>query len=215
MEFVLDNLDLYWKGFFTTLQLALISGVIALVLGTVLAAFRVSPVPPLRWMGAVYVEIVRNTPLTVVFFFIVFVAPRLDVKLPFFTSALVALSIYTASFVCEALRSGVNGVAVGQAEAARSVGMTFFQTLTLVVLPQAARSVVPPLINIFIALTKNTSVAGAFFVAELFNVGRRLTNADARYGTEALIAVALFYLLITIPAGFAASRVERKVAIAR
>ena len=215
MEFVLDNLDLYWEGFFTTLQLALISGVIALVLGTVLAAFRVSPVPPLRWMGTFYVEVVRNTPLTVVFFFIVFVAPRLDVKLPFFTSALVALSIYTASFVCEALRSGVNGVAVGQAEAARSVGMTFFQTLTLVVLPQAARSVVPPLINIFIALTKNTSVAGAFFVAELFNVGRRLTNADARFGTEALIAVALFYLLITIPAGFAANRVERKVAIAR
>lgn len=215
MEFVLDNLDLYWKGFFTTLQLALISGVISLVLGTILAAFRVSPVPPLRWMGAIYVEVVRNTPLTVVFFFIVFVAPRLDIKLPFFTSALVALSVYTASFVCEALRSGVNGVAVGQAEAARSIGMTFFQTLTLVVLPQAGRSVVPPLINIFIALTKNTSVAGAFFVAELFNVGRRLTNADARFGTEALVAVALFYLLITIPAGIAANRVERKVAIAR
>jgi glutamate transport system permease protein len=215
MEFVLDNLDLYLQGFWVTIRLAVISGVIALTLGTMLAAFRVSPIPPLRWMGAVYVEVVRNTPLTVVFFFIVFVGPRLGVNLPFFSSALVALSVYTAAFVCEAVRSGVNGVAVGQAEAARSIGFTFFQTLSLVVLPQALRSVVPPLINIFIALTKNTSVAGAFFVAELFNVGRRLTNQDARYAIEVLVAVAFFYLLITVPAGLVANRVERKVAIAR
>jgi glutamate transport system permease protein len=215
VQFVVDNLDLYWKGFLTTLQLALISGLFALVLGAVLAAFRVSPAPPLRWVGAIYVEVVRNTPLTVVFFFVVFVAPRLDVKLPFFTSALVALSTYTAAFVCEALRSGVNGVPVGQAEAARSIGMTFFQTLSLVVLPQAFRSVIPPLINIFIALTKNSSVAGAFFVAELFNVGRRLANDDARFAIEALTAVALFYLLITIPSGLAAIRLERKLVVAR
>ena len=120
--------------------------------------------------GTAYVEIVRNTPLTLVFIFFVFVAPQIGLNVPFFTSAVFALSVYTAAFVCEAVRSGVNSVGAGQTEAARAIGLTFTGTLRLIVLPQALRSVVPPLINIFIALTKNSSVAGGFFVAELFGV---------------------------------------------
>ena len=215
MSAVLDNADLYWSGFRTTLSLALLSGVLALVLGTVLGAFRVSPIPPLRGLGAVYVEVLRNTPLTVVFFFVVFVLPQFGVRVPFFTSAIIALTVYTAAFVCEAVRSGVNSVGVGQAEAARSLGLTFPQTLRNVVLPQAIRTVIPPLINVFIALTKNTSVAGGFFVAETFGVGRRLTNALSQEVTAVLIGVALCYLAITIPAGLLAGYAERKAAFAR
>lgn len=215
MDAVLDNLPLYWQGFRTTLTLTLLSAVFALILGTILGAFRVSPIPSLRAFGLAYVELVRNTPLTAVFFFAVFVMPRLGVVLDFYITAVVALSVYTAAFVCEAVRSGVNSVGVGQAEAARSIGLTFSQTLRTVILPQAFRTVIPPLINIFIALTKNTSIAGAFFVGELFNVGRRLANDRGDAVLWVLAGVAVFYLFITIPAGLLAGYVERKVAFAR
>lgn len=215
MDAVLDNADLYWRGFQTTLSLAVFSGGIALVLGTLLGAFRVSPIPPLRGLGAFYVETLRNTPLTVVFFFTVFVLPQLGITVPFYVSAVIALSAYTAAFVCEAVRSGVNSVGIGQAEAARSIGLTFPQTLRHVVLPQALRTVIPPLINIFIALTKNTSVAGGFFVAELFGVGRRLSNAFSQDVAWVLLGVALCYLLLTIPSGLLAGVAERKAAFAR
>ena len=216
MDAVLDNAALYWEGFRTTLSLTLISAVIALVLGTVLGAFRVSPVAPLRWLGTTYVELVRNTPLTLVFIFFVFVGPQLGfTPSSFFVPAVLALSIYTAAFVCEAVRSGVNSVGVGQAEAARAVGLTFTQTLRAVVMPQALRTVIPPLINIFIALTKNSSVAGGFFVADLFGTGRRLANANPGDVVAVLIGVAVCYLVITIPAGILAGVLERRVAFAR
>lgn len=216
MDAVLDNASLYWEGFRTTLSLTLISAVIALVLGTVLGAFRVSPVAPLRWFGTTYVELVRNTPLTLVFIFFVFVGPQLGfTPSSFFVPAVLALSIYTAAFVCEAVRSGVNSVGVGQAEAARAVGLTFTQTLRAVVMPQALRTVIPPLINIFIALTKNSSVAGGFFVADLFGTGRRLANANPGDVVAVLIGVAVCYLVITIPAGILAGVLERRVAFAR
>ena len=215
MDAVIDNLPLYWEGFWATLRLTLVSAAFALLLGTVLGAFRVSPVPTLRALGTVYVELLRNTPLTLVFFFFVFVAPQIDIKLPFFVSALVALSLYTAAFVCEAVRSGVNSVGVGQAEAARAIGLTFPQTMGQIVLPQAFRTVVPPLINIFIALTKNSSIAAGFFVTELVAVGIRLANRNAADVLMVLGGVAVFYLAITIPAGILAGALERRVAFAR
>jgi len=216
VDAVIDNLPLYWEGFKTTLSLTLISGAIALVAGTILGALRVSPVAPLRWFGTTYVELVRNTPLTLVFIFFVFVVPQLGYTASsFFVPAVMALSVYTAAFVCEAVRSGVNSVGVGQAEAARAVGLTFSQTLQAVVLPQALRTVIPPLINIFIALTKNSSVAGGFFVAELFGVGRQLANANPADVVAVLVGVGIGYLVITIPSGILAGRVERRVAFAR
>lgn len=215
MDTLIENLPLLLFGFGVTLQLAAISAVIALLLGTVLAAFRVSPIPPLRWFGGAYVEIVRNTPLTIVFFFLVFVAPRLDLLLPFKTSAIVALSVYTAAFVCEAVRSGINSVSTGQAEAARAIGMTFSVSLSQIVLPQAMRSIVPPLTNVFVALTKNTSIASGFFVVELFRTGRTLAIRNPSDAMWLLGGVAVLYLCVTVPAGVAASRLEKKLAIAR
>ena len=133
----------------------------------------------------------------------------------FEVAAIIALSAYTSAFIAEAVRSGVNSVPVGQAEAARSIGMSFGQVLSYIVLPQALRTVIPPLINILIALVKNSSVAGAFFVLELFGYGRQLANSNSDQVLWVLIGVAIFYLLITVPLGIVAARVERKVAIAR
>lgn len=215
MDAVLDNLPLYWEGFTATLVLTLAAGGLSLLVGTLLGILRVAPLAVLRAGGTVYVEIARNTPVTLVFFFTAFVLPRLGATLDFTVGAVLALTLYTSAFVCEAIRSGINSVGVGQAEAARALGLTWSQTVRLVVLPQALRSVVPPLINILIALTKNSSVAGAFFVAELFNVGRRLANERSDATAAVLLGVAAFYLLITVPAGLLANRIERKVAFRR
>jgi len=215
MDAILDNLDAYREGFVTTMELSALSSVLALVLGTLLAAMRVSPVPTLRAAGATYVELVRNTPLTVVFFFVVFVLPQLDILLPYFTFAVIALTVYHAAFFCEAVRSGINAVGVGQAEAARSIGLTFGQSLRLVVLPQAFRTVIPPLINVVIALIKNSSIAAAFGVIELTATGTRLANANGDAVIAVLAGVAVCYLILTLPSGWLAGRVERRLAVAR
>ncbi|WP_353809559.1 amino acid ABC transporter permease [Agromyces sp. SYSU T00194] len=215
MDAVFDNLPRYFDGFTVTLLLLAVSSVFALVLGTVIAAMRISPVASLRGFATVYTEIVRNTPLTLVLFFCAIVLPYLGSTLSYTVAAMIGLSVYTSPFVAEALRSGINGVAVGQAEAARSVGLGFGQTVTLVILPQAFRMTVPPLINVFIALTKNTSVAGGFFVAELFTIGKELANARGDQVIAVLLGVATFYLLITVPLGLVATQLERKWVVQR
>ncbi len=215
MDAVIEYLPLFLEGFRNTLGLLVLSGLGAMAIGLVIAAMRISPVGSLRSFATVYTELVRNAPLTLVLFFCAILLPYLQFQPGYFTLAVIGLMVYTSPFVAEALRSGVNGVAVGQAEAARSIGLTFGQTLSFIVMPQAIRMVVPPLINVFIALTKNTSVAGAFFVFELFGAAREITNDRGDAVIPILLAVAFFYLVITIPLGLIAGRIERKVAVLR
>lgn len=216
MDILFDNSSAYLAGFQVTLLLTVYSGVASLVLGTVLAAMRVAPLRPLRVAAVAYVETLRNTPLTLVFFGMVLVAPQFGIIPPLgFWTAVLCLTLYTSAFVAEALRSGINSVGVGQAEAARSIGLTFGQSLVLVILPQAVRTVIPPLINVIIALAKNTSVAAGFAVVELVATGRRLSQLNPGQSVTVLAGVALFYLVLTIPAGLLATRLEKKVAFAR
>lgn len=211
-----ENIDAVLAGFLMTLRLLLVGGAGAMVIGLLVAAMRISPVPSLRVFAAGYTELVRNVPLTLMFMFFVFVLPLIAPnRPPYEVLAMIALAIYTSPFVAEALRSGINGVPVGQAEASRSIGLSFGQTLTIVILPQALRMVVPPLINVFIALTKNTSVAGGFFVVELFGVARQLTNSHGNEVLAILAGVAVFYLLITVPLGLIAGAIEKKVQVLR
>ncbi len=215
MDVVLDNLDVYLDGFRTTVSLTLLAALGALVLGTVVAAMRVSPVPPLRVLATVYVNVVRNTPLTVVFFLVVFGLPEVDVVLSFFTFAVLAMTLYTAPFVAEAVRSGINSVPPGQAEASRAVGMTFGQTLRIVVLPQAFANSVPPLASVFIAMLKNTSIASAFFVAEALQRTQGLINANGQAVLWILLGTAVGYLLLALVASLLFGLLERAVAVAR
>ena len=215
MDAIIENLPVFLDGFGRTLLLLALSGVSALVLGVIVAAMRISPVASFRGFAAFYTEMVRNTPLTLVLFFMAVVVPYLGIRADYFPLAVVGLTIYTSPFFAEAIRSGINGVPIGQAEAARSIGLGFGQTLRLIVMPQALRMVVPPLINVFIALTKNTSVAGGFFVIELFASARVVINDRGDSVIAILLAVAFFYLIVTIPLGQIAARVEKKVAILR
>ena len=199
----------------TTVGLTLLSFVFAFLLGTVIATCRVSPVPPLRVFGTVWVEIFRNTPLTVMMVIFFFGFTKIGVG-PYepFPSAVVVLSVYTSAFVAETLRSGVNTVAGGQGEAARAIGLTFVQTLTLVVLPQAMRSVVGPIGSLFIALTKNSSIASVISVLELSKAAENLIT-DTAQPFPVLIGSGLAYLLLTLPSGFLFGALERRVAFKR
>jgi glutamate transport system permease protein len=180
IELLLDNRDLFLTGFRNTILLFILASVGALTLGTLLAAMRVSPVPVLRFLGSGYVTIFRNTPLTLVFFFFAFAYPRLELAdVSFFTRAVLALIVYTAAFVCEVVRSGVNTVDVGQFEASRALGLTFTQTLSSVVVPQAIRSVVPPMTSVLNSLLKNTTVAAGFSVLEAGQITPALSERGA------------------------------------
>lgn len=215
MDAILENFPILLDGFLRTLSMLLIAGVGAFVLGMIVAAMRISPVATFRLIATVFTEIVRNSPLTLILFGCATVLPYLGAAPLYYWLAVLGLTVYTSPFIAEAIRSGVNGVAIGQAEAARSIGLGFGQVLTLVVLPQAIRMVIPPLINVFIALTKNTSVAGGFFVIELFASARFVINERGDETLAILIGVAVFYLVVTIPLGLLAGYIEKRVAVRR
>ncbi|MGH3687866.1 MAG: amino acid ABC transporter permease [Pseudonocardiaceae bacterium] len=216
MNIIIDNIGLYRDGLLTTMQICLYAAIGSLLLGTVIATFRVSPFPPLRATGTTWVTVFRNCPLTVVLFFCAFGLPELGINSAYFWFGITGLVLYTSAFVCEAVRSGINAVAPGQAEAARAVGLTFTQSLRDIVLPQALRSVVPPLGNVIIAMIKNSAIVGAFGVGgDLFSVQARLTSAQGLALIPVLLGVAAGYLIITVPAGLALGVIERRVAVLR
>ena len=220
MQTIVDNLDVFGRAVWGTLVLAFWAGIGSLVLGTLLAVLRVAPSAALRAFGTGYVNLVRNTPLTLVMFFTVFGLPALQIGFGDTAStnyriyALLALIAYTACFVCEAIRSGINTVPVGQAEAARAIGLPFAQVLALVVLPQALRAVVPPLGNVLIAMVKNTSVASAFNNRELISGMRGLIENNGNAVISILVGTTLAYLLIVAVLALGLRRLERKLAVA-
>ncbi len=215
MDAVFSQFDLVLKAFGLTLELFVLSGVLALLLGTLLAAMRVGPVAVLSKAGALYVTLVRSTPLLIIFIFVFFGLPQLDVQLPFLVKGVVALTVYTASFVCEAIRSGINAVPVGQAEASRAIGLTFGQSMRFVVLPQALRAVVPPLASVLIALAKNTSVAAGFGLLEATARMRFFTNNQADARTLIFITFAIGYIIVVELISLGASGLERRWKVAR
>ncbi|MCD9145602.1 MULTISPECIES: amino acid ABC transporter permease [Streptomyces] len=216
MNVLSDNFAMFREGFLGTVELTALSALLALVLGTLIAAFRVSPVPALRVFGTAWVTLLRNTPLVLLFLVVTLGLPALGLKgWDSFWLAVMALGCYTSAFVCEAIRSGINTVPVGQAEAARSIGMTFSQTLGQIVLPQAARTAIPPIGSLMIALAKNTAIASGFNVTELGSVQKTL-NADAGYNIYVIFAwIAVCYIIITFAISGLFRLLENRLAVAR
>ncbi|MEU5365797.1 amino acid ABC transporter permease [Streptomyces sp. NPDC005925] len=210
-------------AFWMTVKLTVLSAIGSLILGTVLAAMRVSPVPLMRGFGTAYVNLVRNIPLTVI---IVFASLGLadifgmtlgaegNFDAQGFRLAIFGLSVYHAAFVCEAIRSGINTVPLGQAEAARAIGLNFTQTLKLIVLPQAFRSVIGPLANVLIALTKNTTVASAISVAEAAALMKVMLENEAQVVPIAAI-FALGFVVLTLPTGLFFGWLSKRLAVKR
>ena len=215
-----------FEAFWTTIQLTVYSAIGALILGTLLAAMRLSPVPMLNWIGTTYVNTVRNTPLTLIILFcsfglsqtlgITLVNPKslTSIEDSNFRLAVLGFIVYTASFVCETVRAGVNTVPLGQAEAARSLGLTFGQNLRMVLLPQAFRAVINPLGSVLIALTKNTTIASAIGVGEAALLMKEMIENEA-----ALIyigAIFMFgFVILTLPMGIFFGWLGKRLAVAR
>jgi glutamate transport system permease protein len=223
MDVLIDNFGEIVDGFIKTLWLLFLSGIIALALGTLLVAMRVAPVGIMRATGTLYINTVRNTPLLLILFFMTFAAPDLGFRPGIgndyfdfqFWAGTVGLALYTSAFVCEALRSGINSIPSGQAEAARSIGMTFTQSMRAVILPQAFRAVVPPLANTYIALAKNTSVALAIGVTEAAFVMRKLNNDNPGARWTIFFGIAAGYVLIVWAISGVAAVLERRGARGR
>ncbi|MFC9757859.1 amino acid ABC transporter permease [Streptomyces sp. NPDC056921] len=217
----LEGYDLL-GAFWVTVQLTVYSALGSLIWGTLLAGMKVSPVPLMRGFATAYVNVVRNIPLTVIIVFsslglyqTLGIALGADVTDDInFRLAVLALAAYTAAFVCEALRSGINTVPVGQAEAARALGLSFTQVLRLIILPQAFRAVVNPLSNVLIALTKNTTVASAIGVAEASYLMKDMIEAEAQLILIALV-FAFGFVVLTLPTGLILGWVSKKVTVKR
>lgn len=209
-----EHADVFWSGFKVTTRLALYSFIIALVIGVIIASFRVSPIPPLQRFAAGYVATFRNSPLLVLFFIFYFGFTKLGVQFNEFLTAVIVLSAYTGAYLGEAVRSGINAIDVGQAEAARAVGLGFVQLLSLIIIPQALRTVVAPISNLFIANAKNTAIAVSISVRELTFVARQVGSSEADY-VSAFLGAALLYMVSLLFAGAIFGWIEKRVAIRR
>ena len=215
MNQITDYPGLWGEALLGTLVLFFGGAAIAIVLGLIVGAMRVSPIPVARAVGAVYVNWIRNTPLTLVMFFFAFCMPLLlPGRANFLVLAVWALGIYTATYVAETIRSGINTVPVGQAEAARAIGLTFGQVMTLVVLPQATRSVIPPMMSVFIALLKNTTVAAGFAVVNLGNIRAEMSENGENQLVTILWVMVIFVALVFLLAWLQRA-LENKWRIAR
>ncbi len=214
-------------AFLMTIKLTVFSTVGALVIGTIVAVARLSPVPLLRGLGALYVNIVRNTPLTLITVSTMLgLHSNLGIRIAdpasptsvvdtTFRWGVLALAVYHAAFICEALRSGVNTVPVGQAEAARSIGLTFGQNLRHVILPQAFRGAIVPLGNTIIALTKNTTVVAVIGIAEIAYLTSTMMENDPGLILWIFVTVAAGFVILTLPLGLATTHFGRKLAVQR
>lgn len=210
MQLIIDNFGLLLAGLGRTLVLAVLGYAGALVVGTVIAIFRVCPVPVLRAFGTIYVEFFRNIPLLTLLILTAFGLPDTGLQIGFFGSAVTAIIMSSAAFVCETIRSGINTVSVGQSEAARSLGMNMFQQLAHVVLPQAFAAMIQPLVNVFIGALIGTSLAAAVGVPELTNITQQL---NIKYAEAVLLFLisGICYLVIALGAGAIGGYLQRRV----
>lgn len=201
-------------GFLTTLRLVAVAFVIAMIVGTIVASFRVAPARPLKVLGAIYVEYFRNIPLLILLFIIFYGLPE-ELNIDEMVAGTVGLGLYTAAYVAETIRSGVFAVGKGQIEAALSLGMSYGQALRKVVLPQAIRTVIPPLGSLTIAMIKNSAiVGGGLAVADLLRTGRDIQNKNLQTN-ETFFWAAVGYLILTVTATIIVRRLETKLTIKR
>jgi aspartate/glutamate/glutamine transport system permease protein len=204
------------SGLFVTIRFVAASFLIAIVTGTLVAAFRVQPLKPLRALGVLYVEFFRNVPLLVLLFIAFAGLRRAGIEIGRFTAGAGSLGLYTGAYVAEAIRSGVFAVGSGQVDASLSLGLTYARTLRKVILPQAVRTVIPPLGNLLIAMIKNSAIIGvALSLADDLLKQARIINSRTFQTNEVFFWAAVGYLLLTVSATFAVRNLEKRLAVRR
>ncbi|MGP6172974.1 glutamate ABC transporter permease GluC [Corynebacterium sp. A21] len=224
-EFWADLGPSLWPAFWITIQLTVLSAIGSMILGTILTAMRVSPVRILRGLATFYINTIRNTPLTLIILFCSFglyqnlgltLAGRESATFLMdnnFRLAVLGFILYTSAFVSESLRSGINTVHFGQAEAARSIGLSFGQIFGSIIFPQALRAAIVPLGNTLIALTKNTTIASVIGVAEASLLMKETVENHANMLFIIFGIFALGFMILTLPMGLSLSRLATKMAV--
>ena len=209
--------DALLEGARITVVVTLASYAIALAIGMVLVVMHVSPAAPARWAANAYTQLFRNVPLLAVLFIMYFGLPSIGIETTSWGVGLIGLGMYTGAFAGETLRSGINSIPLGQAEAARSIGLTFGQSLQNVILPQAFRAVIPPLGSLLIALVKNSALVYAVGITELYSTSRGLIDdPQSRYDLWGVtISVTVCYLAIAFILSYLVRLAERRAAFVR
>ena len=201
-------------GLWLTVWLTAVGFTGALLLGGVLATFRISPIAPLRWASATFVEVFRNVPMFSLLILVVYGLPQAGMNLGRVGSVILCIVFVGSAFAAETIRTGVNAVGVGQVEAARSIGLSFGGVITQVVLPQAVRTVIGPLVTLFIGILLSSALAGVVGMQELTAVASEINNKEA-LGLLTFIVAAAMYATIALGAGGLGAWLERKVRVLR
>ncbi|MDF9844602.1 putative glutamine transport system permease protein [Paenibacillus sp. PastF-1] len=205
-----DYFSLYLEGFWGTVLSSVLALIGSFVLGAIIAVFRITTVKGLRWFGTGYVEFVRNIPLLLVVYVFYYGPSAIGFTLDGFTAGTIGLAVYTSAFIAEAIRAGIMAVPKGQMEAARSSGLSYIQTMTNVILPQAIKLVIPPLGNQFINLIKNSSVLTIVAGFDLMYFADSISTETYRT-FDTYIFVAVFYLVLTVPLSYGVRVWERRL----
>lgn len=206
-----QHFDELMSGLGYTLLSSVIALVASLVIGTAFALLEIAQHKTLRVIGRVYVEFIRNIPLLVIAMAFYVIVPKYLVQVDGFTAGTIGLTIYTSAFIAETVRAGIQSVAVGQMEGARSVGMTYTQAMVQIVFPQAIKIVIPPLGNQFINLVKNSSVLAFVAGFDLMYQGKLIANST--FNTfDTYLAVGLLYLVLTMPLSYLMRYLEKRTA---
>lgn len=208
--------DKYIMALLTTWKLTLLSFTFAFIIGVIITVMRICPIGPLRIVGDFYVQIFRNIPGAALLIILVYALPYLNIVWPYFTCVLVTTSLIPSAFCSEYLLSGMNTIAIGQIEAARALGMSFFKTIKNVVFPQALRSSVLPLTNLLVATMLTTALASQVPLnpTDLTGVVSYI-NTRAAGGVTAFLISAFLYCITAIIIGQLGNLIDRKVRILR
>ncbi|MBU8689938.1 amino acid ABC transporter permease [Priestia megaterium] len=206
-----DHLSFLMEGFWVTLKVAFISIVLSFLIGSIVGIFRYARIPVLSRVLAFIVEIIRNLPLLLIIFFTYFALPEIGIDMEITSAAIVALTVFESAMISEIIRSGLKSVEKGQIEAARSSGLNYYQTLRFIVLPQALRRMVPPLVSQFISLLKDTSLAVVIALPDLLHNAQIIYGQKQSYVVPMFLIIAMMYFIVN----YALSIIARKLEVKR
>ncbi|KQL52354.1 glutamine ABC transporter permease [Heyndrickxia shackletonii] len=205
------NLLYMLKGFAVTLEVAFISIILSFAIGSLLGILRYSKIPVVSHIVLLVVEIIRNLPLLLIIFFVYFALPEIGIKFEIKSAAIVALTIFESAMICEIVRSGLNSIEKGQIEAARSSGLTYIQTMRFIILPQALKRMIPPLVSQFISLLKDTSLAIIIALPELLHNVKGIYSGNVNYVIPSIILAILMYFVVNYALSLVARRLEKRL----
>jgi aspartate/glutamate/glutamine transport system permease protein len=194
-EALLKDINIFFEGFLTTLEVSILGLTLALILGIIFGIFSTSKIRTLKIISRIYVEIIQNTPLVIQIFFLFNGLPYVKIVLPVFLVGILGVGVYHGAYISEVVRTGITSIPKGQFEAAKSQGFSHTQTMRYIILPQAVKIIIPPLANQVVNLIKNTSVLAMIAGGDLMYTADSWSSSNMYYGPAYVVTGALYFVL--------------------